>query len=208
MSPADVVIWLFLGIFFLTALIALASLPNWIRVGDYYKKKLFQLLILEVVACIVGFATQSVRSYRPGNGQDLQAILLSQEAYGWDWQYAAKNWKSRFRFERAGENKDKRPRLKLVGTTAVVKQGADDVPIITWETIEPFAVVPDAKSVTLKVRRTWTRSAAEIYPEVKDKAEKGENVEITLRMGWALEGSATDGWGPQWGIMLTSGFPR
>jgi hypothetical protein len=202
MSFYDIVIWMFLGIFLLTALMALASLPNWIRVGEYYKKKLFQLLILEVVACILALATQAVRQQKAPDG-DLHEILLSQDAYGWDWQYSAKNWKSRFRFEHAEGGA-----IQLIGTTAVAKHGLEDKPIITWKSSEPFTVPKEAKVIKFNVLRTWTQQAAEEYPELQGKTGKEEAVQITLRLGQALEGSATDGWGPQWGIMLTSGFPR
>lgn len=50
---ADILIYVFIGIFVLTAIITLASLPNWIKLDEWYKKKLFLALILEVVGIIV-----------------------------------------------------------------------------------------------------------------------------------------------------------
>ena len=49
----NILIYIFLAIFVLTAIITLCSLPGWIDIGEWYKKKLFLALILEVVGCIV-----------------------------------------------------------------------------------------------------------------------------------------------------------
>ncbi len=203
MNPASAVIWMFLGIFLLTALIALASLPGWIRIGEYYKKKLFVLLILEVVACIVGFAGQAVSSYRTPQ-QDLRAMLVSPE-FGWDWQYAQKGWRSRLRFEPAGDDK-----VRLVGETYLVDRGGDHPPVIlTWESTEAFAVPAGATSVTFAARRTWTPAAADAYPELRWEVGKSVDAQVTLATGLALHGSAIDRASAQpWGVMLTPGFPR
>lgn len=56
MDPTRAVIWIFLGIFVLTALIALGGLVGWVSLEPYYKKNLFKLLILEVVGCVIGFS--------------------------------------------------------------------------------------------------------------------------------------------------------
>lgn len=49
----QILFFTFLAIFVLTAIIALLSLPGWIKIHDKYRKKLFTCLILEVIACIV-----------------------------------------------------------------------------------------------------------------------------------------------------------
>jgi hypothetical protein len=110
MNPSVAVVWVFLVIFVLSALIALASLPEWIRLEEYYKKKLFVLLILEVIGCIVGFGVQSVRALQtrpPETPQtDLRSVLIS-NASGWDSQEPGNmtTRRSIFRFERGPENK-------------------------------------------------------------------------------------------------------
>ncbi len=43
----------FLLIFFATAAIGIASIPDWIKVSEWYKKKIFTALILEVVGVII-----------------------------------------------------------------------------------------------------------------------------------------------------------
>src|SRR5437762_383026 len=97
MNLDTTIIWIFVAIFVATAIIALGSLPGWISVPDYYKKKLFTLLILEVVVCVIAFGKEAIKSYREPP-QDFGSVLLSPE-YGWDWQYAQKSWRSRIRFK-------------------------------------------------------------------------------------------------------------
>ncbi len=49
----DILDIVFLVIFALTAVITLLSLPNWIKIGEWYKKKLFGILILQVVGAVI-----------------------------------------------------------------------------------------------------------------------------------------------------------
>jgi hypothetical protein len=203
MDPASAVIWMFLGIFLVTAVIALASLPGWVRIPDYYRRKLFGLLILEVVACIVAFGGQAVRS--SGTRQvSLGEVLLSPE-FGWDWQYAQKGWRSRLRFEPVADGK-----VRLVGDTYLVDGDGEQPPVIIhWESIDAFEVTPGATSVTFAARRTWTQAAAAAYPELKWEVGKSTDVQITVQVETALRGTATDPSSAQsWGLMLTPGFPR
>jgi hypothetical protein len=203
MNPLDVVIWMFLGIFLLTALIELASLVGWVRMPDFFKKKLFNLLIVEVVVCITGFAGQAVTSYLTSQ-PNLGTILLSQD-YDWDWQYAEKGWRSRLRFEPVGDGK-----MKFIGDTYLVDRGGNQPPvIIKWESIEAFAVPVGAKLVKFAARRTWTQAAADAYPALRWEVGKSTEIEITLKIGPALCGSATDCTSAKaWGLMLTPAFPR
>lgn len=50
----------FLVIFFATAVLGIASLPNWIEIPEWYKKKIFLALILEVVGVILILFNQEV----------------------------------------------------------------------------------------------------------------------------------------------------
>lgn len=43
----------FLGIFLCTAILGIGSLPDWIKIPEWYKKKIFVALILEVVGAII-----------------------------------------------------------------------------------------------------------------------------------------------------------
>jgi hypothetical protein len=48
------VLWImFLSIFGLTALLTLASLPDWITIPEWYRKKLFVALLLQVVGAVI-----------------------------------------------------------------------------------------------------------------------------------------------------------
>jgi len=50
----------FLVLFFATAVIGIASLPGWIEIPEYYRKRIFIFLILEVVGAIVIFFNQEI----------------------------------------------------------------------------------------------------------------------------------------------------
>jgi hypothetical protein len=202
MNARTAVVWIFVIIFVATAVIALGSLPGWISVPDYYRTKLFALLILEVVACTIGFGREALKSYE-ALPQDLRAVLLRPD-YGWDWQYAQKSWRSRIRFESVGG-----PKMTFTGDTFVVDPaGNNSAPIIHWESVRPFEVARGAKAVTFDATRTWTQAAADKYPELKFEVGKKNNTRITFQLDYAVHGSATDPHSTKpWGIMLTTAFP-
>lgn len=201
MDPTAAVIWIFLAIFVLTALIALGALVNWVRLEPYYKKNLFRLLVLEVVGCVIGFGAQTIDSLRSPQA-DLRAALLSRDL-GWDWQYAEKGWRSRIHF--ASDTKDK---IVMVGETYLV--GCDAGPaghrdaIVQWESLEPFDVPAQAESVTIKAQRTWTKAAATAYPELRWEVGKKTDVLITVRHELGLRGAIkTTTSAETWGLIMT-----
>jgi hypothetical protein len=202
MNAGTAVVWIFVIIFVATAVIALGSLPGWIRVPDYYRKKLFALLILEVVACTIGFGKEALKTYQTPP-QDLRVALLH-PYYGWDWQYAQKSWRSRIRFESTADEK-----ITFAGDTLVVDpSGNNSDPIIHWESVRPFDVPSGTKTVTFEATREWTQAAADKYPELKFEVGKKTNTKISFELDYAVHGSATDPHSTKpWGIMLTTAFP-
>ncbi|MBL4655760.1 MAG: hypothetical protein JKY33_08050 [Bacteroidia bacterium] len=48
-----ILFYTFLSIFIATAILTLASLPNWINIPNNYKKILFSTLIVEVIGCVI-----------------------------------------------------------------------------------------------------------------------------------------------------------
>lgn len=60
MSFPEILKYGFLVIFFATAVLGIASLPNWIEIPEWYKKKIFLALILEVVGVILILFNQEV----------------------------------------------------------------------------------------------------------------------------------------------------
>jgi hypothetical protein len=201
-DPIAAIIWIFIIIFIATAVIALASLPGWIRIPDYYRKKLFALLVLEVIGCVVGFGREALKSYTKPT-EDFRSVLLSPE-YGWDWQYAQKSWRSRITFKVEQGRK-----LSFTGDTWVVDpSGNVSQPIIRWQSTQPFDVPANAKSISFQALRTWTKAAADKYPELKWEIDKPNKTTITFELGYAVHGSATDPNSSRpWGIMLTTAFP-
>jgi hypothetical protein len=189
MDPTAAVIWILLVSFALTVLLALASLPGWIRLADYYKRKLFQLVVLQAAAGVIAFG-----------GQALQGLLrrpvplrtfLTEQRFGWHWQYAERSWRTRMTFLATDTT-----RLVLAGRTVRVcadgeaKIGSNTI-IINWAS-EPFEVPPGASRVTFEATRTFTTAAGEIYPEFKALAGRPVKVRITVEPKMMLEGSATN----------------
>jgi hypothetical protein len=203
MDPTNFVIWIFLGIFVVTALIVLGALVGWVPLESYYKKKLFVLLILEVVACIIAFGTQAIRQItHPSPQTDLRTVLLSSEL-GWDWQYAENGWRAHFQFQRVEENK-----FVMVGSTYQVDKGGQSQLIIKWESSEPFDVPANAKAVTFKAQRIWTKAAAETYPKSHpEEVDKKIDILITVHLEIYLKGAAKNvATEETWGLEMTPAF--
>ena len=85
----NILIYIFLAIFVLTAVITLCSLPGWIDIGEWYKKKLFLALILEVVGCIVLMFRNTVNPdiVEPCYDENTEIILKKEEnnEFGMEW---------------------------------------------------------------------------------------------------------------------------
>jgi hypothetical protein len=91
----------FLVIFVLTAVISLASLPKrGLEIDDYFRKKLFSALILEVVACVVLFVSAGIKQFYSRNAlvpeSELREVLTKES---WHWSYAPRNWHTIGNFE-------------------------------------------------------------------------------------------------------------
>lgn len=197
MDPIQVVVWIFLGIFFLTGLITLAGLVGWVSVNPEFQKQLFKLLILEVVGCVIAFGGQALRSLL-SPPTDLRAVLTS-SVMGWDWQYAEKNWRSRIYFQQAGNGK-----FKMVGSTEVVDAVGHKATILTWESSEPFEVPARSNVVTFKARRVWTVEAAKIDPNLQWEVGKKTDVDITVHTETALHGAIKNEISTEtWGLVMT-----
>lgn len=197
MDPIQAVIWIFLGIFVLTALITLGGLVGWVSVKPEFQKQLFKLLILEVVGCVVGFGGQVFRTIVSPRS-DLRTVLTS-SVMGWDWQYAEKNWRSRIYFQQAGKGK-----FTMVGSTDVVDAVGHKQTVLTWESSEPFEVTTRADAVTFKARRVWTDDAAKIDPNLRYEVGKKTDVDITVHLEPALRGAIKNQASTEtWGLVMT-----
>jgi hypothetical protein len=62
-TPINAVLWLFLAIFTATAIIELASLLRLVTIEHSYQKRLFTLLILEVIGAVFALGTAAIRMY-------------------------------------------------------------------------------------------------------------------------------------------------
>jgi hypothetical protein len=201
MDPSVAVIWMFLVIFALTALVTLGALVGLVKMEPYFLKKLFTLLILQVVGSVVGYAAWAFQAARSAS-VDLRSLLLSPQ-YGWDWQYAQANWRSRIYFTAAGNG-----RIAMNGETSLVDANGKEQTIMTWGSAEPFELKKNAQTVTFKAWRMWSAAGATAYPSLKWEVGKKVDAEITIHPEIGLEGQSRDnGAANSWGMMMTPAFP-
>jgi hypothetical protein len=60
----NALIVIILVIFAMTAIISLGSIPDWIKIPEWYKKKLFTVLIIEVIAIVLAYSAQKFSGTR------------------------------------------------------------------------------------------------------------------------------------------------
>jgi hypothetical protein len=78
------VLWImFLSIFGLTAILTLASLPDWITIPEWYRKKLFVALILQVVGAVIILFKQSAAA-ESFEGTKTDTVYLNREFHSDD----------------------------------------------------------------------------------------------------------------------------
>jgi hypothetical protein len=197
MATSEAVKWLFLLIFVAAAALFFMSFrrrEGLVKVPEYYRKRLFALLILDVISSVVVFGASEFRASE--SDRPLKSWLLDEQ--GWDWQYAEKGWRSKLRFE------EQDGQLSFVGETVLVTDPAHPV-MIRWQSSEPFRLPEKAQTVEFRAIRTWTRAAGDRYPAIQWEVDKPVPVVIRLRRNSGLRGVATDvGSALRWGITMTS----
>ena len=199
----EIVMWMFLLIFFLCALLAIGSVANWIKVEKKYKNWLFTILIVEVIGCVILFGKEAFSSYNSPQ-KKLNEVLLNPE-YRWYWQYAKDNWKTIIRFELIQNDE-----YKFYGETFYLGKDVNKTPIIIkWEGQESVQIPSDAQTIKIDAQRYYTEAASLIYPELLYEVNKKVDVQISLTLGIALKGSINDNQSPDpWGIVLIPGYQR
>lgn len=63
----------FLTIFFATAVIGIASIPDWIKIPEWYRKRIFIALIIEVIGVIIIYSKQE---FKIANDKSLPEITI------------------------------------------------------------------------------------------------------------------------------------
>jgi hypothetical protein len=140
MDPTQFVVWAFFAIFLITAILSLGSLPGWVPLPGYYKKKLFVLLIVEVVGCVCTFGVRIFNSITSPKIELGDALLSPQ--YGWSWQYTPQRMLTSFRFQTTKDGK-----IVMDGTTCVFDahdNKQEKIEIFKWKSTEPFDIPADA----------------------------------------------------------------
>ena len=82
----------------------------------------------------------------------------------------------------------------------MVRSDTSAIPIINWQSIEPFVLEEQMKEVTFLTSFKWTAEAGNVYPELKYEIEKSKvgilklETDIGIRGSWIPEGT-TENWG-------------
>jgi hypothetical protein len=187
----DTFLYAFLSIFIVTAIISLASLPGWLKIEEPYRKVLFRALLLEVVACVIGFVTTGIKAYYEGaktilvSQSDLHGLLTKEP---WSWHYANMNWRTVIFFPGSGEQ------LTFNATTFYRRKwdGGDvKIPIMKWRSIGPISISKEGR-LEFDCIQTVLPDASSVYgniaPELGDRKMKITlEPEITLRGLWATQ---------------------
>ena len=180
MNPGDFVVWTFIVIFIATAIITLGGLIGKVRVEPYYKKKLFYMLLAEVIGVVVFIAKTAVQ---PPTA-DLRTMLLGARN-GWDWQYANKCWRGNVVFvEESG-------RIRLKGFFRDFSKPSR--PVVVHLTSESFDLSGGARTIAFHVKK-------------EHLGETAEDMKMTLAAGAMVVGEARSD-KEQWGVVLTPGVP-
>jgi hypothetical protein len=197
MSPADVVIWLFVVIFALSAALTLGALPGWIKIEPYYRRRLFLMLLLEVIGCVIAFGAQALKGGAP---PDVHQLMTKAE-YGWDSQFAEASWRTRFTFKDEGGGK-----VSMSGVTRRVGPNAPAEPLIHWASTEPFT---PADETEIKAVRTWKAGMVALDPAMKTAVDQQAAVTLRLKLARGFTGAVFEEGQPGiWGgLMLTPAFP-
>jgi len=187
---------IFLGIFVATAIIAIGSLPGWIRIPEKYRRTLFRLLILEVIACIVGFVVKGINA-REATSIDSTTLSMLLAVNGWDWQYVEEGWRTQGRFFQENGH------LRFSATTFLISpKGGETVPIVEWASDDIELHDSGDGQIEFHAIQTWLQGALMHYPEKKDLIGQSVPIVVRLRSNVSLRGS----WQPANGLGAIAGM--
>lgn len=170
----------FLAIFTLTAVITLLSLAGLLRMEREYKRSLFRVLVLQVVACVVGFAATGVKLYYQRGAPLTKEELLSSS---WSWRY--NNWYTVGGFAPAGDEV-----VFRANTSWISANPPRDPVIIRWEGL-PFTPDGFSPSIEFSATMTYTEYGGTVEPVMRSAVGKPREVKVRLERDLSLKGSWT-----------------
>jgi hypothetical protein len=186
-SPTEATVWLFVLVFLATAAVTLGALVGKIRVQPYYERKLFALLLLQVIGVVISFGTQSFTKIAVGR-PDLRTLLTANRT-GWDWQYANKSWRGNLVF-----SADPQGRVALSGVFRDFSR--TNVPVVVQFRSKPLEMKAGSDTAAFTV-------------EVESEGAQPAEATMTLQSGMMVSGdlvwsNAAKRW-TNWGVVLTPG---
>lgn len=201
---------IFLLIFSITAAITLLSLVGKVKIAPLYQKKLFRLLILEVVGVVIAFVSNQIASYVISNDQESNQVPVISEKVlldnlgNWDWCYPESAWRTKLSFKKHSDS------LTLSGTTFRYYLDSNhkntEVAIIDWKSMKPFSIQDTTASFPLSMKRRWEVLKFDPnYPQ--EDIEKWFTGIMKLETSISIRGTfLPDSGGGPWGVVLTHTF--
>jgi len=187
MNPFTITLYLFLAIFLLTSLVALASLIGLVQIEPHFKRRLFNLLIAQVITSVVGFAGVGVHAYMEQGLPLTSEILVSSHVWKWEYQADRQHWETTARFETAGD------RLRFIGETRYVGSERPERPVIIDWRGTPFTGpgVSGAHHIEFSATMTYTKAGGQLEPSMASVVGVPRQVTIALDSDRALRGTWT-----------------
>lgn len=177
-----VILICFLIVFISSAIIALLGITGKLKVRETFLKPLFKLVILEVAAAVVGFATIGVRFYFRQPLELSEELLINQPT--WFWQYSKSGWYTKGNFLRGADHS-----IRFIGKTYFVRAGEPETLIFIWTSRSPVILDKETGLVSFKATQqiladVTNTKYSQPFPQ---PGEYQCEVELTLKP--ALEGA-------------------
>ena len=193
-SILTIALYIFLLIFFATAVLTLLALIGIVKMQHNYLKQLFRLLILQVIAVVITFVSDNV--LKDKTTFISQDILLKNQGL-WDGNYPERSWRTKMTFKEKGDS------LRLVGTTYQRYKG-EDIAIIDWKSIDKIEIPSLSREIKFRTAMRWRNEIVQIDSNMRYEAGIWREGTTTLHQDIALSGSfRPDSAGNPWGIILT-----
>lgn len=195
---------IFLLIFSITAGITLLALIGKVKVKPEFLKKLFRLLILEVVGVVIAFVSNQLLNPCVDTVQDtiISEEVLLDNLGNWDWCYPESAWRTNMTFKKHNDS------LTLQGNTFCCLDSNNKevkVCVIDWKSTKPFKLLDTGKIAVFPVKMKWKWEVLKFDPDFHhEDIETWFDGTIKLKRKVALHGDFfPDGGGRPWGVVLT-----
>jgi hypothetical protein len=199
------VVVLFLTIFTATSIIALLAVVGTVNIPEEFRRKLFNVLIVQVVTSVVGFGAEGLHRY--WNYEiPVTSHAMTGTPKGWAWVFRSgkQRWYTAGYFEPAGSEWKWKATTHYIGAPPPTTEGGAALDLTAWEAEgdpargpaiidwegDPFTVFPlGQKEITFRARMTYLAAGGVVEPMMANIVGKPRNITVKLRSELALRGT-------------------